>query len=119
MRYLERLGMNHIADYEKKLRDYAINKLEGLNNVDIYNKDAGGAIAMNIKNVFSQDAASLFNTYGIAVRAGDHCAKILKEYLQVNSTVRISFYLYNTYDDIDKFIDICKKGDDFLDAFFG
>ena len=119
VRYLEGLGMNHIADYEKKLRDYAINKLEGLNNVDIYNKDAGGAIAMNIKNVFSQDAASLFNTYGIAVRAGDHCAKILKEYLQVNSTVRVSFYLYNTYDDIDKFIDICKKGDDFLDAFFG
>ena len=68
---------------------------------------------------FSQDAASLFNTYGIAVRAGQHCAKILDEFLHVTSTLRVSFYFYNTKDEIDHFIEVCKKGDDFLDAFFG
>ena len=74
---------------------------------------------MNIKGVFSQDASSLFNTYGIAVRAGNHCAKILKDFLHVNATVRASLYFYNTKEDIDTFVEVCKKGDDFLDAFFG
>ena len=78
-----------------------------------------GAIAFNIKNVFSQDGASLFNTYGIAIRAGQHCAKILDEYLHVSQTLRASFYFYNTKEEIDQFIEVCKKGDDFLDAFFG
>ena len=77
------------------------------------------AIAFNIKDVFAQDAASLFNTYGIAVRAGEHCAKILDEFLKVRTTCRVSFYFYNTEEEIDQFIEACKKGDDFLDAFFG
>ena len=77
-----------------------------------------GAIAFNIKGVFSQDAASLFNSYGIAIRAGQHCAKILDEFLKVSTTLRASFYFYNTKEEIDAFIEVCKKGDDFLDAFF-
>ena len=85
----------------------------------IYNEDATSAIAFNIKGVFSQDAASLLNTYGIAVRAGQHCAKILDEFLEVRTTLRVSFYFYNTKEEIDQFIEVCKKGDDFLDAFFG
>lgn len=72
-----------------------------------------------LKIVFSQDGASLFNTYGIAIRAGQHCAKILDEYLHVSQTLRASFYFYNTKEEIDQFIEVCKKGDDFLDAFFG
>ena len=63
--------------------------------------------------------ASLFNTYGIAIRAGQHCAKILDEFLDVSQTLRASFYFYNTFEEIDRFIEVCKKGDDFLDAFFG
>lgn len=53
------------------------------------------------------------------MRAGQHCAKILDEFLDVSSTLRVSFYFYNTKEEIDKFIEVCKKGDDFLDAFFG
>ncbi len=119
VRYIESIGIENIHEHEKALRKYAIDKLKALDNVEIYNEDATGAITMNIKNVFSQDASSLFNTYGICVRAGDHCAKILKEYWDVNSTIRVSFYLYSTYEEIDQFIEVCKKGDDFLDAFFG
>lgn len=117
--YVSSLNMNDIEAYEKELRTYCIEKMKKLDNVEIYNADSTGAIAFNIKGVFSQDAASLFNTYGIAVRAGQHCAKILDEFLNVSSTLRVSFYFYNTKEEIDQFIEVCKKGDDFLDAFFG
>ncbi len=117
--YLSHLNMNDIEAHEKELRAYCIDKMSQLDNLEIYNQESTGAIAFNIKGVFSQDAASLFNTYGIAVRAGQHCAKILDEFLNVSSTLRVTFYFYNTKEEIDQFIDVCKKGDDFLDAFFG
>ncbi|MEG0276810.1 MAG: SufS family cysteine desulfurase [Coprobacillus sp.] len=117
--YLMNIGMDNIHEYEKELRSYCLSLMKDLNNVEIYNQESHGAIAFNIKDVFSQDAASLFNTYGIAVRAGQHCAKILDEFLNVSSTLRVSFYFYNTKEEIDSFIEVCKKGDDYLDAFFG
>lgn len=117
--YLLSIGMDNIESYEHELRNYCIEKMKELKNVEIYNQDSSGAIAFNIKGVFSQDAASLFNTYGIAVRAGQHCAKILDEFLGVTNTLRASFYFYNTKEEIDQLIEVCKKGDDFLDAFFG
>lgn len=117
--YLQKIGMNNISDYEAKLRAYAIKKMKELDNIEIYNENGIGAIAFNIKDVFSQDGASLFNTYGIAIRSGQHCAKILDEYLHVSQTLRASFYFYNTFEEIDAFIEVCKKGDEFLDAFFG
>lgn len=119
IQYLQEIGMENIADYESQLRQYAIEKMQKLDNIEIYNPTGIGAIAFNIKDVFSQDGASLFNTYGIAIRAGQHCAKILDEYLHVSQTLRASFYFYNTFEEIDAFIEVCKKGDDFLDAFFG
>lgn len=117
--YLSKIGMENIMAHEMALRSYAIEKLALVPEVEIYNKDAKlGPIAFNIKGVFSQDAASLFNRYGVAVRAGQHCAKILDEYLHVTNTVRASFYFYNTKEDVDRLVEVCKKGDDFLDAFF-
>lgn len=117
--YIMKIGMDNISEYEAKLRAYAIDKMKKLDNIEIYNEHGIGPIAFNIKGVFSQDGASLFNTYGIAVRAGQHCAKILDEYLHVSQTLRVSFYFYNTFEEIDQFIEVCRKGDDFLDAFFG
>ena len=117
--YLMNIGMENISEYEAQLRTYAIEKMKKLDNIEIYNEHGIGPIAFNIKGVFSQDGASLFNTYGIAIRAGQHCAKILDEYLHVSQTLRVSFYFYNTFEEIDQFIEVCKKGDDFLDAFFG
>ena len=119
VKYLQSIGMDNIRQRELELRHYAIEKMSQLDNVTVYNPNSEGAIAFNIKDVFAQDAASLFNTYGIAVRAGEHCAKILDEFLKVRTTCRVSFYFYNTEEEIDQFIEACKKGDDFLDAFFG
>ncbi len=117
--YLQEVGMDNIENYEQELRDYAIEKMKELDNLEIYNVSACGPITFNIKGVFSQDGASLFNKYGIAVRSGQHCAKILDDFLNVSQTLRISLYFYNTKKEIDTFIEVCKKGDEFLDAFFG
>lgn len=117
--YLLSIGMDAIHNYELELRNYAIDRMKEIQKIDIYNIDAVGAIAFNVKGVFSQDAASLFNSHGIAVRSGQHCSKILEEFLGVTNTVRASFYFYNTKEEVDAFIAICKRGDDFLDAFFG
>lgn len=117
--YLSELGLDEIHAYEGELRRYAIEKLKKLDNVILYNEHAeAGIITFNIKDVFAQDAASLFNTYGIAVRAGQHCAKILMDYLGTVATVRASINFYNTKADIDRFVDVCAKGGEFLDAFF-
>ncbi len=117
--YLMDIGMENIHQYELELRQYAISKLSTLDNLEIYNKEGTGPIAFNIKGVFSQDAASLLNSKGIAVRSGQHCAKILDEYLKVSQTLRVSLYFYNTKEEIEQLVEACKKGDDFLDAFFG
>lgn len=118
VKYLMSIGMENINAHELELRKYAIEKMSQVENIEIYNPKGNGPIAFNVKGVFSQDTASLFNKYGVAVRAGQHCAKILDEYLHVTNTVRASFYFYNTKEDVDKLIEVCKKGDDFLDAFF-
>ena len=119
LEYLEEIGMDNIYNYEKELKEYFVSKLSTLNDVEIYNANTPtGIIAFNIKNVFAQDGASLFNHYGICVRSGEHCAKLIHNFLNVDQTIRASVCFYNTKEEIDYFIEICKKGGDFLDAFF-
>ena len=77
-----------------------------------------GIITFNIKDVFAQDAATYFNSKGICVRSGQHCAKILIDFLGTVATVRASIYFYNTFEDIDALVEACKKAGDFLDAYF-
>lgn len=119
IKYLESIGMDNIAKHEAELRKYAISKLKELDNVILYNETAeSGIITFNIKDVFAQDAATFFNSKGVCVRSGQHCAKILMDFLGTVATVRASLYFYNTKEDIDAFVDACKKAGDFLDAYF-
>ena len=100
--YLNKIGIENIEKYIKELRSYAIDKLDKLDNIEIYNKDINSStIIFNVKGVHSQDAATYLNKHGICVRAGNHCAKILKDELGVTNTCRISLYFYNTKKDID------------------
>jgi len=68
--------------------------------------------------VFAQDEATYLNSQGIACRSGQHCAKVLLDYLGEVATVRASLYFYNTKEDIDAFVSALEKGGDFLDAYF-
>ncbi|MEG0176472.1 aminotransferase class V-fold PLP-dependent enzyme [Anaerorhabdus sp.] len=108
--YLEKIGMENVYKYEHELRVYAIDKLRELDNLIIYNPNAStGIITFNVKNVFAQDAASFLNTKGMAVRSGNHCAKILIELIEASETIRCSLYFYNTKDEVDRFVEACKE----------
>ena len=107
--YLENIGMDKIEKHEKELKKYLINKLQEIDNIEIYNEDTdSGIVLFNIKNIFSEDTSNYLNHYHICVRAGNHCAKMVKDELIIKNTCRISLYLYNTKEEIDKFIEIMK-----------
>lgn len=118
--YLLEIGMDNIAQYEKELKSYFIEQTKDMDNLIIYNKNSEtGIITFNLKGVFAQDEATLLNSKGIACRSGQHCAKILPEFLKEVATVRASTYLYTTKEDIDALVDALKNGGDILDAYFG
>ena len=111
--YLEDIGMDNIYKYEMELKKYLVSKLEGLKQVIIYNKSSkSGILAFNLKDVFSQDTAIYLDKYDICVRSGNHCAKILKDEINIKNTCRLSLYFYNTKEEIDKFIEAIEKSDD-------
>jgi len=117
--YLSKIGLDNIESHEKELRTYLISRLKECKNITIYNEKAeSGIVTFNFSDVFAQDAASLFNSKGVAVRSGQHCAKILPEVLGTPATVRVSLYFYNDKNDVDVLIDAVKNGGNFLDAFF-
>ncbi len=117
--FLTEIGLENIEAYEKELRKYAIEKLSEIKEITIYNKNAeSGIITFNYQGVFAQDMATYLNSKGICVRSGQHCAKILMDYLHCHATVRASIYFYNTKEEIDAFVEACKNGGDFLDAYF-
>ncbi|MDD3187656.1 MAG: cysteine desulfurase [Bacilli bacterium] len=107
IKYLNSIGISNIYNYELELREYAVNKLKEIENIVIYNSNSdSGVIAFNYKDIFAQDLAIYLNKYRICVRAGNHCAKILKEELGVKNTCRISLYFYNTKEEVDYLVKV-------------
>ncbi|MFA5659870.1 MAG: cysteine desulfurase [Bacilli bacterium] len=119
LKYLSKIGLENIAKHELELRSYAIQALKEMPHIVLYNENAHtGIITLNVKGVHAQDAATYFNSKNIAVRSGQHCAKVLKTFLHEDATVRASIYLYTTKEDIDAFIEAARTAEDFLDAYF-
>ena len=113
IKYLMNIGMENIHKTEINLKTYFLEKVKDIDNIIIYNKDTNsGIIAFNIDGVFAQDTSMYLNHYGIAVRAGNHCAKMLKDEMDIKNTVRISMYFYNTYEEIDKVIEVLRNSKD-------
>ena len=105
--YLIKIGMDKIHKYELELKNYALNKLKQIPNLIIYKeKSESGIIAINYKDVFAQDLAIYLNKYNICVRAGNPCAKILKDEIGIKNTCRISLAMYNTKEEIDKLVEV-------------
>ena len=108
--YLENIGMEKIEAYEKKLRKYALEKLVSIPHLDILNIESdSGIISFNVEGVFSQDVAYYLNKYKVCVRAGNHCAKILKQETGVQNSLRVSLYFYNTEQDIDNLVELLSN----------
>lgn len=111
--YLEKVGIDKIHEHELELKKYLVKELKGVPNIRIYNeKSDSGILAFNIEGVFAQDSSIYLNNYNIYVRAGNHCSKMLKDEIGVKNTVRVSMYLYNTKDDVDKLVEVLKKSED-------
>jgi cysteine desulfurase / selenocysteine lyase len=108
--YISAIGMENIMEYEHELRKYLMSQIRDMDHITIYNPDAAtGIITFNVKDIFAQDAASYINSQGIAVRAGNHCAKILMDMLQTSETIRASLYFYNTKEEIDHFVNVIRE----------
>ena len=107
--YINSLGIDKITRHEENLRKYLMNKLANIPHLDIINPDSKAAIvSFNIEDIFSQDVAYYLNKYNICVRAGNHCAKILKGETGVSNTIRISLYIYNSYEELDELVELLK-----------
>lgn len=110
--YLMEIGMDNITKYEHDLRKYLVKQLKEIPNIIIYNENIESSnVAFNLKGVFSQDTAVYLNHYKICVRAGNHCAKILKDELQVKNTCRISLYFYNTKEEVDRLVEVLRNSE--------
>ncbi|MDB9853872.1 cysteine desulfurase [Candidatus Marinimicrobia bacterium] len=109
--YLDSIGMKNIQEHEKKLTDYAFDKIKDIEGIRIHgsSKKKSGVISFNIKDIHPQDLAQFLDQDNIAIRVGHHCAQPLLSLLNETSTARISFYIYNSEEDIDKFCDSMIK----------
>ena len=110
--YLSKLGMNNVREHELELVKYALKRMSELENVEVYGPSAdkrGGVISFNVKGLDMHDVAMFLDQEGIAVRSGRHCAHPLLRRLGIAGTVRASFYIYNTKEEIDRFIDVLHQ----------
>ena len=105
--------MEKIEKHEQKLKEFLISELEKIPNIVLYNKNSkSGILAFNIDGVFAQESSIYLNHYHIYVRAGNHCAKMLKDEINIKNTVRVSMYLYNTKEDVLKLVEALKNSHD-------
>ncbi len=110
IKFIQKIGINKIERYEKKLVKYTLNKLREMKDINIYsNENNSSIISFNFNGVHSHDVASILDDYNICVRAGHHCCMPLMNKLGVAGTVRISLGIYNTKEDIDKLIQGLNK----------
>ena len=115
IKYIENIGYENIQKHEKALLEYAMNKLKEIDNLDIYNPTTEtGIIAFNVKGIHPHDVATIYDENDIALRAGHHCAQLITKWLGCLGTLRATIYIYNDYQDIDKFIEVTKQAAEYF-----
>lgn len=106
--YVESIGLEKIDEYEKYLTKYCYEKISKLDYLDVYttpDENRAPVISFNFKQAHPHDVASILDNYGIGVRSGHHCAQVLHKFLGCNFSVRASFAIYNTVEEVDYFIE--------------
>ena len=105
--YLKTIGMSTIAEHEKTLTAYALNKINQIEGIRIHGSadERAGVISFNVDGIHPHDLAQFLNEDNIALRVGHHCAQPLLSTLGETATARLSFYIYNDQSDVDKFYD--------------
>lgn len=111
LRFFSRTGIKNIAAHEQELLRYATEKLRSMEGVQIFGNSTrkSGVISFNVAGIHPYDAGMLLDKMGIAVRTGHHCADPVMEHFKIPGTIRISFGIYNTREEIDQFMEALKK----------
>jgi cysteine desulfurase/selenocysteine lyase len=116
--YLEGLGMANIRAHEKAITGYAMKRLAGLPGIQIYGpestEDRIGVVSFNFGDVHPHDVSQVLDTFGVAIRAGHHCAQPLMRRLDCVATARASFYLYNTEAEVDILVEALQQAEQYF-----
>ena len=100
--------MPAVRNHELEMIQYAMQAIQDVRGITIYGPTQssvrGGVIAFNLADIHPHDLATIMDDRGIAIRSGHHCAQVLMRKLQVSATSRVSFYIYNTKEEIDSFV---------------
>jgi len=110
--YLTSTGMDAIASHEREIIAYTLERLEEIPGVQVYGPTAehrGGVAAFTLAGVHPHDISQILDSQGVAIRAGHHCAMPLHEKYNLPATARASFYLYNTFQEVDKLAEAIYK----------
>jgi cysteine desulfurase/selenocysteine lyase len=107
--FLDEVGFDAIAEHERNVLAYALERLGELDGIQIYGptdpNERSGVISFNMGDAHPHDISTILDSEGVAIRAGHHCAQLVMQHFGVSATARASFYLYNTTDDVDRLID--------------
>ncbi len=113
IKYLEGIGMDNVLAHEKTLAKYAFKGMKDLSKITVFGPSSltskCGIIPFSVKGLSSHDVALLCDSYGIAIRSGYHCAQPLHQMFQLQSSARASLYIYNTKEEVDRFIEVLKE----------
>jgi cysteine desulfurase/selenocysteine lyase len=113
--YLKDIGLDNIKKHEQELTKYALEKMKVLKHLTIYNSNPDlGIIAFNLDGVHPHDVATILDSDNVYVRAGHHCAQLIAKKLEIVASLRVSFFIYNDKEDIDKLIEALKKAINFF-----
>ncbi|MCR4335771.1 MAG: cysteine desulfurase [archaeon] len=110
--YLNKIGIENIQAHEQELLKFGLKKLKEIEGIDIYSPEKGpktGIISFNLKGVHPHDVAQILDEHAIAVRSGNHCAQPLMQEMGIKGLARVSFYLYNTKEEIEKLVTAIKQ----------
>ena len=109
--FVNKIGVDDISKHEDELLKYATEKLVELGDIEFYgtSNHKSGVISFNLKGAHSSDVGSILDKLGIAVRTGQHCTQPIMDYFGISGTVRISFAVYNTKEEIDVFITAMER----------
>jgi cysteine desulfurase/selenocysteine lyase len=111
--YLTAIGMQRIRDHEESLTAYALEQMGKFPGITVYGprdaREKGGVVSFNMGDIHPHDMASILDEEGVAIRSGHHCAQPLMELLNVPAMSRASFYVYNSFDDVDALMQALSK----------
>lgn len=116
--YINEIGLDTISNHEHQLLEYATKKLSEIPKIQIYGTEdlsqKTSVISFNIKGIHSYDVGTILDKMGIAIRTGHHCAQPIMDFYEITGTARASFAIYNSFEEIDTFINAVKKAQQML-----